>query len=41
VVISGSRGSFLHFGAQAGADEATHFKLGLQIERKEYWHYTR
>ena len=24
----------------SGADEARHFKFGLQIERKEYWHYT-
>jgi len=23
-----------------GWDEARHFKFGLQIERKEYWHYT-
>ena len=23
-----------------GADEARHFKFGLWIERKEYWHYT-
>jgi len=23
-----------------GADEARHFKFGLLIERKEYWHYT-
>jgi len=23
-----------------GADEARHFKFGLQIERKEYCHYT-
>jgi len=22
-----------------GADEARHFKFGLQIEREEYWHY--
>ena len=21
-----------------GADKAGHFKFGLQIERKEYWH---
>jgi len=24
-----------------GADEAKHFKFGLQIERKEYYHYIR
>jgi len=23
-----------------GADEARHFKFGLQTECKEYWHYT-
>ena len=23
----------------SGADEARHFKFGLQIEHKEYWHY--
>jgi len=23
-----------------GTDEAKYFKFGLQIERKEYWHYT-
>jgi len=23
-----------------GADEARYFKFGLQIERKEYWHYS-
>ena len=30
------------FGSRSGlgADEARHFKLGLQIERKEYCHYT-
>ena len=22
-----------------GANEASHFKFGLYIERKEYWHY--
>jgi len=33
---------FYVFLAQAifGADEARHLKLGLHIERKEYWHYT-
>jgi len=42
---SGSRDSFLHFGAQAISLEQvrlniSNFKFGLQIERKEYWHYT-
>ena len=39
----GQRDLFLHFGGPnhiSGADEARHFKFGLQIERKEYWHYT-
>ena len=24
----------------SGANEARHFEFGLQIEHKEYWHYT-
>jgi len=39
----GQRDLFLHFGDPnhiSGADEARHFKFCLQIERKEYWHYT-
>ena len=41
---SGSRDPFLHYEDQAiiiyGADEARHFKFGLQTERKEYCHDT-
>jgi len=38
---SESRDPFLHFGAPFvfGVDEARHFKLGLQIERKQFYHY--
>jgi len=39
------QGHVTHFyvlgpGHISGADEDTHFKFGLQFERKEYWHYT-
>jgi len=40
VRVTGLISTFWGLGNIIEADEARHFKFGLQIERKEYWHYT-